>query len=87
MTTAALLRHAAMSLAGGKHIDGGAAFTCRHAALLERIFRTTYMLPTLTRHELIREGHDRETSGIAQAARERQASLPNELEIPRNVDP
>lgn len=75
MTAAELVRHAAMSLAEGKFIDGGTAFTPGHAALLERIFRATYILTTLKRDEMMQKGHGDEMSTLVKAARNLQASL------------
>ena len=87
MTAAVFVRHAAMSLADGKFIAGTAAFTPGHVELLERIFRTTYILATLKRDEITRQGRSGEMDDMVQAAREMQASLLNDtLEIPGNVD-
>ena len=79
MTAAELVRHAAMSLADGKLINGGIAFTPGHATLLERIFRTTYILATLKRDEMVHEGRGNEMDTMVKAARELQTSLLSDI--------
>ena len=75
MTAAEFVRHAAMSLSDSKFISGGIVFTPGHAALLERIFRTTHILATLKRDEMVREGRGNEMDTMVKAARELQTSL------------
>ncbi len=75
MTTAELVRHAAVSLATCKFAANLATFPPEIAAQIERIYRGVYLLSTLKRDELIREGHQDECERIAKDARESQFSI------------
>ena len=56
MTAAEVVRHAAVSFATGKLMPNSEAFPREIAAQIERIYRGVYMLSTIKRDELIREG-------------------------------
>ena len=68
MTAVVLVHHAAMSLAEDKFVADG-ALAPGHIALIERIFRTTYIPATLKRDEMTRERCTGEIDSIAQTAR------------------
>ena len=72
---AEFVRNAALGLTEGK-IDGDSvALTPGHVALIERTYRCAYILSTLKRDEMIREGRGREVDDIVKSARETQATL------------
>ena len=56
------------------------AFTPELAGQIERIFRGVYLLATLQRDDMIRDGQQEELERIANAAREAQAIIRNEAE-------
>ena len=78
MTAAELVRHAAVSLGEGKIAPTSESFPSEVGAQIERIYRGVYLLATLQRDEMIREGRQEEYEKIAKAAREAQASIRDE---------
>lgn len=80
MTVAELVRHAAVSFATGKVDPDASAFLPEIAAQIERIYRGVYLLATLQRDEMIRDGRQKELEKITNAASEAQASIRAELE-------
>ncbi len=60
MTSAELVRHAAVSLATRKFAANLATFPPEIAAQIERIYRGVYLLSTLKRDELVRDGRQEE---------------------------
>ena len=80
MTAAELVRHAAVSLATGKLTPDSPAFPPEIAAQIERIYRGVYLLATLQRDEMVRDGRQNELEKITNAASEAQASIRAELE-------
>jgi len=75
MTAAELVRHAAVSLATGKLDSGSQMFPPDIAAQIERIYRGVYLLSTLKRDEMIREGRQEECDRIGKDARDSQDSI------------
>ena len=75
MTAAVLVRHAAMSLAEGRHATDSATLGHGLTAQIERIYRGVYLLSTLKRDEMLREGRGNEMDTLIKAARESQISL------------
>ena len=75
MTAAELVRHAAVSIAKGKRTANSLSFPPEIAAQIERIYRGVYLLSTLKRDELVREGYQDDLDRIMKDARESQASI------------
>ena len=78
MTAAELVRHAAVSFAAGKLMPKTAAFPREIAAQLERIYRGVYLLSTLKRDEMIRNGRQEELKQVVADASESQDSIRKE---------
>ena len=72
---ALLVRHAAMSLAEGRPATDPATPAPGLAAQIERIYRGVYLLSTLKRDEMLREGRKEELDRIMKDARDSQAAL------------
>ena len=77
MTAAELVRHAAVGLSIGNLSPVSETLPPEISALMERVYRGVYLLSTLKRDELIREGRQQELERIANAARESQNSILN----------
>lgn len=75
MAPAEFVRHAAVSLATGKLAPTSEPFPADIAGQIERIFRAVYLLATLQRDQMIREGQHEELEKIANAAKEAQAAI------------
>ena len=75
MSAAELARHAALGVAGGRYGAEQGAFPPQFSELIERIFRSTHILVTLKRDELIREGRGEELDELVKSTRQLQASL------------
>ncbi len=75
MTAAELVRHAALSFATGKLTANSTGFPPEIGAQIERIYRGVYLLSTLKRDELVREGRKNELDRTMKDARESQNSL------------
>lgn len=75
MTAAELVRHAAVSLATGKIGPNSPSIPPEITAQIDRIYRGVYLLSTLKRDEMIREGRQEECDRIGQHARESQISI------------
>ena len=82
MTAAELVRHAAVSFAEGKLTPNTEAFPGEITAQIERIYRGVYLLATLKRDEMIRDGHRETLDRIHKSARESQASILGETSTP-----
>ena len=82
MTAAELVRHAAVSFTAGKLMPNIEALATEIAAQVERIYRGVYLLATLQRDELIREGRQEELERIVEGAKESQASIHKEASGP-----
>ena len=75
MTAAELVRHAAVSIAKGKRTANSLPFPPEISAQIERIYRGVYLLSTLKRDEMLREGRQEEIERTMKAARESQDSI------------
>ena len=75
MTAAELVRHAAVSIAKGKQTANSQPFPPEIAAQIERIYRGVYLLSTLKRDEMLRDGCQEEIDRTMKAARESQKSI------------
>ncbi len=75
MTAAELVRHAALGFATGKLTANSTGFPPEIAAQIERIYRGVYLLSTLKRDELVREGRENELDRTIKDARESQDSI------------
>ena len=75
MTAAVLVRHAAMSLAEGRLATDSATLAPRIAAQIERIYRGVYLLSTLKRDKMLREGQKEELDRVMKDAHNSQAAL------------
>lgn len=75
MTAAVLVRHAAMGLAEGRLATDCATPAPGIAAQIERIYRGVYLLSTLKRDEMLREGQKEELDRVMKDARNSQAVL------------
>ena len=79
MTAAELVRHAAVSIAKGKRTANSLPFPPEIAAQIERIYRGVYLLSTLKRDELVREGRKNELDRVMKDAHESQASILDDI--------
>ena len=75
MTAAELVRHAAVSFAAGKPTQNTDVFPPGIAAQIERIYRGVYLLSTLKRHEMVRDGHQDALDRIHKSAHESQTAI------------
>ena len=75
MTAAELVRHAALSFATGKLTANSPGLPPEIAAQIERIYRGVYLLSTLKRDELVREGRKNELDRTMKDARDSQSAL------------
>ena len=66
---------AALDLARNKNNADSAAMPPGIVALIERIYRSTYIVATLKRDEMLREGRGDELDAMIKAARESQATI------------
>ena len=80
MNAAEFTRHATLGVAGGRYGAGQGALPPQYAGLLERIFRSTHILVTLKRDELIREGRGEELEELVKATHAFQESLAKQTE-------
>ena len=82
MTAAELVRHAAVSFAAGKLTPRTEAFPPEIAAQIERIYRGVYLLSTIKRDQMVRDGQQEALDGIHKSARESQTAILNEASTP-----
>ena len=75
ISPATFARNAVLSAAAPPKVDPAGALPPEFLKLVKRIYRSTYILSTLKRDELIREGRREELDRTVQAAREAQAIL------------
>ena len=73
ISPATFARNAAVRAAAVPKVDPAATLPPEFLELVKRIYRSTYILSTLKRDELIREGRREELDRTVQAAREAQA--------------
>ena len=79
MSAAELVRHAAVSIAAGKLTPNTEAFPPEIAAQVERIYRGVYLLSTLKRDEMIRDGRQEALDSIHKSARESQTAIHDDI--------
>ena len=75
ISAAEFVRSAALALARSPKVADSATIVPGIAALIERIYRSTYIVATLKRDEMRREGRGDEMDEIIKAARETQATI------------
>ena len=75
MNAAEFARHAALGVASGQYGAEQGALPPQYADLIERIFRSTHVLATLRRDELILEGRGEELHELVKSTRALQKSL------------
>ena len=75
MNAAEFARHAALGVASGRYGAEQGDLPPQIAELIERIFRSTHILVTLKRDELIREGRGEELHQLVKSTRALQESL------------
>ena len=75
MNAAEFARHAALGIASGQYGEAQGSLPPLYANLIERIFRSTHILVSLRRDELIREGRGGELDELVKTSRELQDSL------------
>ena len=75
MSAAEFARHAALGVASGQYGAEQGAVSPQYAELIERIFRSTHILVTLKRDEMVREGRSDELDDLVKTARELQESV------------
>ena len=75
MNAAEIARHATLGVASGRYGDERGALAPQYAELIERIFRSTHILVTLKRDELIRSGRREELDELVKSTRMLQESV------------
>ena len=75
MNAAEFARHAALGVASGQYGAEQGALPPQYADLIERIFRSTHILVTLKRDELLRDGRGEELDELVKSTRSLQESL------------
>ena len=68
-----LVRDTVLDLASGRTGAASGVLPPGHAALLEGVYRGVYILSTLKREEMLRQGRGQELDEVVQAARNAQA--------------
>lgn len=74
------VRTVALDAAEGKFASSDAVLAPGHIELLERTYRSVYILSTLKRDEMVCEGRGSEMDTLVKAARESQKSLLGNLQ-------
>ena len=75
MTAAELVRYAAVSLSTGRLTAGSQAFPPEIRAQIERIYRGVYLVSSLKRDEMLRDGKEEEFERIRKEAHDSQDSI------------
>ena len=75
MNAAEFARHAALGVATGQYGAEQGSFPQQYTELTERIFRSTHILVTLKRDELIRDGREEELDELVNSTRALQKSI------------
>ena len=75
MSAAEFARHAALGVADGRYSAGPGALPAQYADLIERIFRSTHILVSLKRDELIRENRGADLDELVESTRALQQSI------------
>ncbi len=81
VTAAEFIRNAALALAGEETGADSGPIPSGISAQIERIYRGVYLLSTLKRDELVREGRKDDLDRIMKDARESQAVFLNDTSI------
>ncbi len=71
-----------MGFATGKLTDNSEAFPSEIGAQIEHVYRGVYLLSTLKRDEMLREGQQEEVDRIHKEARKSQESIRNQTSKP-----
>ena len=79
MTAAELVRHAAVSFAKGKRTANSLPFPSEISAQIERIYRGVYLLSTLKRDKMLREGCQDDLDRIMKDAHDSQAAFSGDI--------
>ena len=82
MSAAELVRHAAVSFAAGKLAQSTEAFPREIAAQIERIYRGVYLLSTLKRDEMVRDGQQEALDRVHMSARKSQTAILDDTSTP-----
>ena len=75
MSAAEFARHAALGVASGRYSAEQSALPPQYTDLIERIFRSTHILVTLKRDELVREGRAEELDELVKSTRALQKAF------------
>lgn len=75
MNAAEFARHTALGIASGQYSEAQGPLPPQYAELIERIFRSTHILVSLKRDELIHAGRGDQLDEIVKTTRELQDSL------------
>ena len=75
MNAAEFARHAALGVASGLYSTDPGTLAPQYADLIERIFRSTHILVTLKRDELLRDGRAEELDELVSSTRKLQESV------------
>ena len=75
LNAAEFARHAALGLASGRYGAEQGALPPQFSELIERIFRSTHILVTLKRDQMIRDGRAGELDELVKSTRDFQDSL------------
>ena len=75
MNAAEFARHAALGVASGRYSGEQDGLPPQYADLIDRIFRSTHILVTLKRDELLRQGRGDELDELVKSTRSLQQTL------------
>ena len=81
MSAAEFARHAALGVASGRYSADSGGLPAQYADLIERILRSTHILVSLKRDELIRENRGADLDELVESTREFQKSLLQQAKI------
>ena len=84
---AEFVRARILEIARGRTGADSSAFPADLAPLIERTFRYVYMLATLRRDELVRDGHGDEMEKLVESARELQDRLQEQAPADTRIGP
>lgn len=82
MSAGEFVRHAAVSFATGRLTANAPAFPSEIAAQIERVYRGVYLLSTLKREQMLREGRQEEYDRIRKDCHKSQDSIRNDASEP-----
>ena len=84
---AEFVRERILEIARGRKSADGAAIPASLAPLIERTFRYTYMLATLRRDDMLRDGRGEEMEKLIETARQLQGRLQEEEPADGGIGP